>query len=90
MILKMGSRGAYLAANGVEQQLSAIAVEATDTTGAGDALNGAFAVGLMAGKTPVESLCFAVAAASMSVTRPGAQDSMPTFAEVTRMLDGRQ
>ena len=90
VILKMGSRGAYVAADGIEQQLSAFAVEAIDTTAAGDALNGAFAVGLMSGKTPVESVRFAVAAASLSVTRPGAQVSMPTLAEVTRMLDGRQ
>ncbi|HEX4020382.1 MAG TPA: ribokinase [Acidobacteriaceae bacterium] len=89
VILKMGSRGAYLAGDGLEQQLNAIAVEATDTTGAGDALNGAFAVGLMSGKTPVESLRFAVAAASVSVTRSGAQAAMPTFTEVTRMLHGR-
>ena len=90
VILKMGSRGAYLAADGIERQLSAFAVEAIDTTAAGDALNGAFAVGLMSGKTAVESVRFAVAAASLSVTRTGAQTSMPTLAEVTRMLDGRQ
>jgi ribokinase len=90
VILKMGSRGAYLAADGLEQELSAFAVEAIDTTAAGDALNGAFAVGLMSGKTPVESVRFAVAAASLSVTRVGAQTSMPTLEEVTRMLDGRQ
>ena len=90
VILKMGSRGAYLAAEGMGQQLSAIAVEALDSTAAGDALNGAFAVGLMLGRTPAESVRFAVAAASISVTRPGAQTSMPTLAEVTRMLDGRR
>lgn len=88
VILKMGSQGAYLVADGVERQLSAIRVEAVDATAAGDALNGAFAVGLMSGMTPVESARFAVAAASLSVTRPGAQTSMPTLAEVTRMLDG--
>jgi ribokinase len=90
VILKMGSRGAYLATDGIEEELGAVAVNAVDTTAAGDALNGAFAVGLMSGKTPVESARFAVAAASLSVTRPGAQTSMPTLAEVTRMLDGRR
>lgn len=90
VILKMGSRGAYLATDGVEQQLNAIAVKAVDTTAAGDALNGAFAVGLMSGKTPIESVRFAVAAASLSVTRPGAQTSMPTLAEVTTMLNGKR
>jgi ribokinase len=87
VILKMGSRGAYLATDGLEQQLNAIAVKAVDTTAAGDALNGAFAVGLMSGRTSVDSVRFAVVAASLSVTRPGAQSSMPTLSEVTRMLD---
>lgn len=86
VILKRGSRGAFLIADGLEHQLDAFAVEAVDTTAAGDAFNGAFAVGLMSGKSPVESARFAVAAASLSVTRPGAQPSMPTLAEVTRML----
>ncbi|HVC89305.1 MAG TPA: ribokinase [Acidobacteriaceae bacterium] len=88
IILKLGPRGAYLAADGVEQLLHAMPVEAVDTTAAGDALNGAFAVGLMLGKSALESARFAVAAASVSVTRAGAQPSMPTFAEVSRMLDG--
>ncbi len=87
VILKLGSRGAYLAAHDIQQQLSAIAVKTVDTTAAGDALNGAFAVGLMLGKSPLESARFAIAAASISVTRHGAQSSMPTFAEVEKMLD---
>jgi ribokinase len=88
VILKMGSRGAYVAANGIEKQQPAISVKAVDTTAAGDALNGAFAVGIMSGRTEVESARFAVAAASLSVTRAGAQSSMPTLAEVKNMLDG--
>lgn len=87
VILKMGSRGAYLVAERFEHQLDAFAVEAVDTTAAGDAFNGAFAVGLMSGKSPVESARFAAAAASLSVTRPGAQPSMPTLPEVTEMLN---
>jgi ribokinase len=90
VILKMGSRGAYLVTNGFEHQLDAFQVDAVDATAAGDAFNGAFAVGLMSGKSPVESARFAVAAASLSVTRSGAQPSMPTLAEVTRMLNGEK
>jgi ribokinase len=88
VILKMGARGAYLAVDGTEQQLSAMPVNAVDTTAAGDALNGAFAVGLMSGRSAAESVRFAVAAASFSVTRHGAQASMPTLQEVIRALDG--
>lgn len=90
VILKRGSRGAYLVVETLEHQVNAFQVDAVDTTAAGDAFNGAFAVGLMSGKSPIESARFAVAAASLSVTRPGAQPSMPTLSEVTNMLNSRQ
>jgi ribokinase len=85
--LKMGSRGAYLAStDGLREPLPPYPVEAIDTTAAGDAFNGAFATGLMLGKGPLESARFAVAAAAISVTRAGAQSSMPTIAEVEQMI----
>jgi ribokinase len=87
VLLKMGARGAYLATDGIEEQLDAIAVKAVDTTAAGDAFNGAFAVGLLLGRTPKESARFAAAAAALSVTRAGAQPSMPMLQEVEQMLD---
>jgi ribokinase len=87
VVLKMGSRGACLAAKGeVRKQIDAFPVTAVDTTGAGDAFNGAFAVGLMMGKSPLESAQFAVAASAVSVTRAGAQPSMPTMSEVNLRL----
>jgi ribokinase len=86
VLLKMGSRGAYLATKRMEEQLDAIAVKVVDTTAAGDAFNGAFAVGLLVGKSPVESARFAVAAAALSVTRAGAQPSMPVLKEVEELL----
>jgi ribokinase len=87
IILKMGSRGAYVSqADNEAQSISPFSVKAIDSTAAGDAFNGAFATGLMLGKTPIESARFASAAAAISVTRPGAQPSMPTMAEVERLL----
>jgi ribokinase len=86
VLLKMGSRGAYVATKNVEEQVDAVAVKAIDTTAAGDAFNGAFAVGLMLGKDPIESTRFAVAAAALSVTRAGAQPSMPVLQEVEQLL----
>jgi ribokinase len=87
VVLKMGSRGASLAMKGgLCQHLDALSVTAVDTTGAGDAFNGAFAVGLMLGKTPLESARFAVAASAVSITRAGAQPSMPTMTEANLML----
>ncbi|MGA2534737.1 MAG: ribokinase [Terracidiphilus sp.] len=83
VVLKLGARGVYLAAQGSPGEIiPAFHVKAVDTTAAGDAFNGGFAVGLMLGKTPQESARFACAVAGISVTRMGAQSSMPTMAEV--------
>ncbi len=87
LLLKMGSRGVYLATeNGPGKWLAAFPVEAVDTTGAGDAFNGAFATALMTGKDPVESARFATVAAAISVTRHGAQPSMPSLSEVEHLM----
>lgn len=87
VVLKLGSRGAYLAsAIGQTAFLDPFPAEPIDTTAAGDAFNGAFAVGLMLKMRPVEAARFAGAAAAISVTRAGAQPSMPVMAEVEQML----
>jgi ribokinase len=57
-----------------------------DTTGAGDAFNGAFAVALTRGLCPRQAAEFASAAAAISVMRRGALCSMPTQAEVEDFL----
>jgi ribokinase len=87
VLLKMGARGAYLATGGLEEQLDAIEVKAVDTTAAGDAFNGAFAVALLLGMDPLQGARFAAAAAALSVTRAGAQSSMPLLQEVEQFLD---
>jgi ribokinase len=88
VLLKMGKRGALLAeSNGKTTLIPAYAVTAIDTTAAGDAFNGAFAVGLMRGKSSEESARLAAAVAAISVTRHGAQPSMPSAEEVDRFID---
>jgi ribokinase len=83
VLLKIGTRGAIVAQqNGVREIVPAFPVKAVDTTAAGDAFNGGFAVGLMKGMDAIESARFAAAVAAISVTRPGAQPSMPTLQEV--------
>jgi ribokinase len=62
------------------------AAPVVDTTGAGDAFNGAFAVGIASGRDAVEAARFASAAAGISVTRPGTAASMPSLAEVQALL----
>jgi ribokinase len=89
VVLKLGSRGAYLAsADGLGARVEPFTVQAVDTTAAGDAFNGAFATALLMKKDPVEGARFAAAAAALSVTRPGAQTSMPRMVEVEQMLAG--
>ncbi|MCU0912862.1 MAG: ribokinase [Rhodobacteraceae bacterium] len=57
-----------------------------ETTGAGDAFNGALAVALAEGRDPAEAVRFACAAASISVTRPGTAPAMPARAEIEALL----
>jgi ribokinase len=86
VILKMGSRGVCLATpNTLLQTISAFPVKAVDTTAAGDAFNGAFATALMLDMEQVKAARFAVAPAAISVTRHGAQPSMPTRVEVEEL-----
>ena len=87
VLLKRGERGAFIAtAEGLRGWIPAYAVRAVDTTGAGDAFNGAFAVALARGVSPFEAAKFASAAAAISVTRHGALPSMATQTEVDAFL----
>ena len=89
VVLKLGARGVYIKDHhGLAKHIDGFRVRAVDTTAAGDAFNGAFATALMLGNSPAESARFAAAAAAISVTRPGAQPSMPTIAEVEQLLKG--
>ena len=65
-----------------EMLIPSFKVEAVDTTGAGDTFNAAFAVALSEGKNIEDSVLFANRAASLSVTKFGAQGGMPLRAEV--------
>jgi ribokinase len=88
VLLKLGSRGCVIAQGNLpKEHVPAFPVDAVDTTAAGDAFNAGFAVGLMRGSTVARSAVFASAVAAISVTRPGAQPSMPTGDEVDRFLE---
>jgi ribokinase len=87
VVLKRGAEGAYVAvAGGKAAWVKPFKVEAVNTVGAGDCFNGAFAVALLENKDPWEAARFASAAAAISVTRTGAQESMPTRAQVDALL----
>lgn len=90
VIVKRGERGARFVTAGRAIDIPAPAVEAVDTTAAGDAFNGALAVALAEGASMDAAMPFACAAASLSVTRPGAQPSMPDRQEVEAFLAARR
>lgn len=82
VIITMGSRGAFILANDQYETIPALKVVPVDTTAAGDTFNGALVVALSEGKTISESIVFANKAAAISVTRIGAQSSVPFRSEI--------
>ena len=81
-IITVGSKGAYTMADDQLVNVPAFPVEAVDTTAAGDTFCGALCVALTKGLAMPEAIRMANKAASISVTRRGAQPSVPTAAEV--------
>ncbi len=70
-------------ANGASfEHFPAPRVKAVDTTAAGDTFVGGFAAALASGKSEVDAIRFGQVAAALSVTRSGAQPSIPTLLEV--------
>jgi ribokinase len=82
VIITLGSKGAYLHNEVTSQLISAHPVTALDTTAAGDCFNGALAVALSENVNLPEAVVFACKVASVSVTRMGAQASIPNRKEV--------
>ncbi len=78
VILTMGANGFLLAADDKMEFVPAVKVDAVDATAAGDAFTGSLAVGLAQGKTLADAATFANYVAALSVTKMGAQSSMPT------------
>jgi len=86
VIVTLGADGALVWADGSIEQLPTVPVEVVDTTGAGDAFCGAFASFYSENGDPSAAARKAVVAGSLSVTRAGAQPSMPTVDEIESAL----
>jgi ribokinase len=86
VILKLGDNGCLYVDREVSIHSPGFSVEARDATAAGDTFNAALAVALTEGRELESALRFANAAAAISVTRMGAQASIPTRAEVDAFL----
>ncbi|MGA3162338.1 MAG: ribokinase [Terracidiphilus sp.] len=82
-IITLGAQGAFVKNARVKAHVPAVnAGPVVETTGAGDAFNGGFAVALSEGMDLVEAARFGCAAAGISITRPGTAPSMPSRAEI--------
>jgi ribokinase len=91
IVITLGAAGALVKNHSSAQVVSAFnAGTVIETTGAGDAFNGALAVGLSEGLDVLAATRFGCAAAGISVTRYGTAPSMPTRSEVEKLLLARQ
>ncbi len=82
VIITLGAAGAFVLAGSEEMFIEAFRVQPVDTTAAGDAFTGALACAIAEGSRIVDAARFAAKVAAISVTRMGAQSSMPSREEV--------
>ena len=82
VILTRGERGCCVLDGEQIEHISALRVDAIDATAAGDVFNGALATALSEGRSLFEAARWATSAAAISVTRRGAQPSVPTRDEI--------
>lgn len=87
-IITLGAQGVFVKNVQVKAHVPAISAgKVVETTGAGDAFNGGFAVALSEGMDLVEAARFGCATAGISITRPGTAPSMPVRAEIDALLN---
>ncbi|MGE6383561.1 ribokinase [Shewanella baltica] len=86
VMITLGSKGVYVSEQGQGRQIAGFSVQVKDTTAAGDTFNAGVLTGLLQGKTLNEAIVFAHGAAAISVSRFGAQTSIPLLAEVDAFL----
>lgn len=86
VLITLGSKGVYVSQAGKGQIVPGFRVQAKDTTAAGDTFNGALMTALLEDKPLAEAIRFAHSAAAISVTREGAQSSIPSREEALQFL----
>ena len=90
LIVTRGKEGSSYVENNAVKTVKAITVKVTDTTGAGDTFNGALAHGIINNYSMENIIGFAGTAASLSVTKLGAQTGMPTLEEVNKIYINKE
>ncbi|UJF16811.1 ribokinase [Vibrio sp. SS-MA-C1-2] len=87
VMITLGKEGVWVSRQGsISEQIKGFVVKAVDTTAAGDTFNGGLLAGLQQGLLLDQAIRFAHAAAAISVTKSGAQTSIPTYSEVELFL----
>ena len=86
VVVKLGEDGAYYLSDGDAGHVPSYEVEATDTVAAGDAFGAAMTCVLADGASMGEAVRYGTAAGALAVTKPGAQEAMPSRAEVEALL----
>jgi ribokinase len=90
VVVTLGAQGALVKNRTLREHVAAVdAGPVLETTGAGDAFNGGFAVALAEGRAIVDAVLFGCAVAGISVTRAGTAPSMPRRGEVDRLLESQ-
>ena len=87
-IVKMGELGVYYASADESGFVPPHSVETVDTVAAGDAFGAALAVALAEGQDLSDAVALGAAAGALAVTKPGAQDAMPSRSEVEALHAG--
>jgi ribokinase len=89
VVVTLGAEGALVVAGREVEHIPAPAVEAVDTTGAGDAFCGALAEALARGEQLIAAVDRAVHAGAIATTKVGAQSALPTRAELEASMGDR-
>lgn len=86
LIITLGTQGALLSDGEAMYRIPLFPAQPSDSTGAGDAFNGALAARLAAGEPLKQAALFASAYASLCVERPGTANAMPLYADALARL----
>lgn len=86
VMITLGAKGVFVSQNGESRVIKGFRVKAVDTTAAGDTFNGGFVTALLNGEFFDDAVRFGQAAAAISVTRQGAQPSIPSRQETLDFL----
>jgi ribokinase len=86
VIITLGSKGAMVVHDGQTRMIEPVKVDVVDTTGAGDAFNGALATAIAEGRSIEDAAAFANVAAALSVTKIGTAPSTPYRKDIDAMM----